>query len=737
MKLWMLLLLMTLPALARAQFTLTTNNGCITITGYTGAGGSVVIPATINAWPVTSIGNWAFYATSITNVLISDSVTNIGDGAFFDCESLTNVTLGSDVTNLGDWAFSFCPGLASICCRGNVPNLLGSNVFYGTPAKLYYLSSATGWGPTLGGLAAVLSSPPVPFDSTINNDGVSVTITEYTGSDSVVTIPETINFLPVTGIGDNPFYTSLDVTNVLIGSGINAIDDFAFVDCEGLLAINVDTNNADFSSLDGVLFNRDQTVLLAYPRARVGSYAIPASVTDIGACSFEFSEELTGITIPGSVTNIGESAFSYCVSLGNVILPKGLGSIADSLFADCERLSAIAVPDSVSVIGDGAFYDCAGLTNVTIPEGVTNIGDYAFYSCSRLPTIALPNSVTCIGANVFEYCAKLACIALPNHITSIATNMFTWCTGLTEFTIPTNVTSIDDGAFSRCTNLASVTIPTTVVNIGNDSFSGCSRLADVVIPGGVTSIENGVFADCVSLTSIAIPTNVTSIGIDAFVGCSGLTSIVIPDGVTNIGDAAFGACSSLASFTFPDGVTSIGEAEFYSCNNLTNVTIPDSITSIGDFAFNECNSLTSLTIPAGVTNIEDEAFSGCSNLKGCFFYGNPPASIGSYIFSESLNAVVYYLPGTTGWDDFSAEAFCTTAPWLPQMQTGGTNLRPNQFGFDINWAIGQTVEVDACTNLVKPVWQPAQTITLTNGTFYFSDPQSTNFPARFYRLISP
>ena len=94
----------------QAQFTFTTNaDNTITITGYTGSNGVVMIPGTIADLPVTSIGDWAFYATSVTNVLIPDSVTNIGDGAFFDCESLTNVTIGSGVTSIGDWTFAFCP----------------------------------------------------------------------------------------------------------------------------------------------------------------------------------------------------------------------------------------------------------------------------------------------------------------------------------------------------------------------------------------------------------------------------------------------------------------------------------------------------------------------------------------------------------------------------------------------------------------------------------------------------
>src|ERR1017187_4024891 len=141
-----LLLLLAPQAVVQAQFTFTTNNGAITITGYTGPGGVVTIPSTINFLPVTSIGGWAFYSTSVTNILIPDNVTNIGDGAFFDCESLTNVTIGDSVTNIGDGTFAFCSSLTSVCFRGNAPSI-GSSVFSGANnATVYYLPETTGWG---------------------------------------------------------------------------------------------------------------------------------------------------------------------------------------------------------------------------------------------------------------------------------------------------------------------------------------------------------------------------------------------------------------------------------------------------------------------------------------------------------------------------------------------------------------------------------------------------------------
>ena len=142
-------------------------------------------------------------------------------------------------------------------------------------------------------------------------------------------------------------------------------------------------------------------------------------------------------------------------------------------------------------------------------------------------------------------------------------------------------------------------------------------------------------------------------------------------------------------------------------------------------------------VPNSVTNIEDEAFSGCTNLTGVYFRGNAPSLGGSDVFEDDGNLTVYCLPGTTGWDTtFGGRP---TALWLPQVLTSDSSfgIRTNQFGFSITWASGMTVVVETCTNLANSIWPPLQTNNFTGDSFYFSDPQWTNYPGRFYRLRSP
>jgi hypothetical protein len=177
-------------------------------------------------------------------------------------------------------------------------------------------------------------------------------------------------------------------------------------------------------------------------------------------------------------------------------------------------------------------------------------------------------------------------------------------------------------------------------------------------------------------------------------------------------------------------VTSIGTVAFSYCTSLTNIAIPNSITNIGVSTFNDCASLASLTIPDSVTSIGSEAFAYDASLAQIYFTGNAPAANANVFLHDGVT--VYYVPVATGWSSFASNTGIPAVPWLPAMQATGPG-----FGFNINWASGQTVVVEACTNLVHPVWQPVQTNTLTTGTAYFSDPRWTNSPGSFYRLRSP
>ena len=511
-------------------------------------------------------------------------------------------------------------------------------------------------------------------------------------------------------------------------------------------------------------------------------------VTSIGTSAFENRIFLTSVMIGTNVTSIGSNAFNYCISLTNVTIGTNVTSIGDFAFYYCTSLTNFTIPASVTSIGDGAFYDCTHLTAITVdtnnpafssvagilfnqsqttliacparityptclvytnPASVTDIGDYAFANCISLCCVTIGNNVTNIGNYAFAYCGNLFSATIGNNVTSIGHYAFAY-SGMEYVAIGNSVTSIGDHAFYECTGLVGVYFDGNAPSADSTVFSGDSRLTVYYVPwttswgptfGGCTTALWVQFTYTTNNGTITIMGNTLHNSTGSFPPLTlSIPSTINNLPVTSLGDHAL-SCPSLTSVTIPDSVTNIGYGAFYDCYSLTSVMIPNSVTSIGDLAFYDCTSLTNFTIPASVTSIGNYAFYYCTSLKGVYFQGNAPTPTNdSTVFLIDGIVTVYYLPGTTGWGStFDGRP---TALWFlpnPLILNNSTSfgVQINGFGFIISWATNVSVVVESCTNLANPVWSPVGTNTLTNGSSYFSDPQWTNYPGRFYRLRSP
>jgi len=439
-------------------------------------------------------------------------------------------------------------------------------------------------------------------------------------------------------------------------------------------------------------------------------------VTTIGNSAFDQMSGLTKVTIGTNAISIGSSAFNLCYGMKSITIGKSVTNIGESAFDGCWGLTNIAIPNSVASLGNYAFQSCFALTNVMIGSGITSIGSEAFSGCNSLINISVApanSSFSSVAGVLFDK-SQTTLIEYPGGKAG-------------SYSTPSSVTSIGSDAFEFCSSLTGVTIPGSVISFGDFAFSQCTGLASVAIPDSVTSLGLNVFDRCTGLTNISVdPANPTfSSMAGVLFDRSQMTLIEYP-------------CGKTGSYSISSGVNTIGDSAFSQCTGLTGVIIPDSVTSIGVDAFAFCTSLTSVTIGSGLINslfsgLGSYAFSDCPKLAKVYIRGNSPTPANDLtVFSGDTNAIVYYQPDTTGW----GALFDGLPTWNPQLSGGGSNMgvQNHQFGFSISGNNNLVVVVEACTNVAGPVWLSVSTNTLAGGTNYFSDPQWTNYPARFYRL---
>lgn len=426
-------------------------------------------------------------------------------------------------------------------------------------------------------LLLVLSLPAATAQLThgdyhYTSDGSEITLTYYAGPGGAISLPGSINGLPVTTlrgsfcsqnntltsvtipdnvtqIGDSAFSQCSHLASVSFPASLTSIGTGAFSRCERFAAYTVDPGNSDFSSLQGILFNKDKSTLIDCPTTKGGNYSIPSTVSHIADFAFDTCTQLNQVTVPSSVSHIGKYAFLDCSSLTSASLSPGLITIGEYAFFACKQLANITIPGSVQNIEEAAFSRCWGLTEVTLSPGVSSIGHRAFFWTRELNSVSIPASVTHIGEHPFgdgEALTEITVHADNPAYCSVDGVLFSKNKVLLvgypaekpgNYTIPASVQTIGSSAFHSCNLLTSMDIPGTVDVIGDDAFHNCANLSNVSLSVGLSSIGKDAFSGC-NLSIIHLPSTLTHIMDEAFQG-SGLSSITIPDRVEYIGKQAF------------------------------------------------------------------------------------------------------------------------------------------------------------------------------------------------------
>lgn len=374
------------------------------------------------------------------NLVIPAGATTITAGAFWDALSITSVSIPASVTSIPAETFPRFGQLASF-------NVDGANPTYSSNLGVLYNKNQT-------------------------------TLIEFPSASALTSfaIPDS-----VTVIGSFAFTDANSLTSITFGTGVTSIGENALLSLSGLTSISVPSGNANFSSRDGVLFNKTQTELIQYPEdSPVTSYAVPNTVIIIKKSSFSNAKTLTNVTVPNSVVSIEENA----------------------------------------------FYDASSITSLTLGNNVTNIGEFAFAYMNSLSSLVFPNSVTSLGIGVMQESTNLVSVVLPSGLTAIPTQAFVGASSLSNITIPAGVTSIGQSAFYRASALTTVTFPASVTSIEQWAFESTSNLSSVVFLGMTApTVGTRTFRGVAAGATVSFPTGATG-----FCGAATWNGLVITGG---------------------------------------------------------------------------------------------------------------------------------------------------------------------------------------------------------------
>ena len=218
------------------------------------------------------------------------------------------------------------------------------------------------------------------MEFTLNPDEQGYTLANYknTASQTVLAIPDTVDGLPVTAIGDMAIQNCDDLVKIEIGANLTEIGKWGVFGSRHLKEFDVSPENTAFAAVDGVLFSKDMTRLVSYPNANTAEYDKAGTL-----------KEEVAYTVPEGVVSIAHGAFYKCYALKEIVLPASLRVIEPRALHGCENVKRLILPEGLQTIGNDAFLKCLGLTEITIPAAVREIGAYAFYNCDNLVKVTV------------------------------------------------------------------------------------------------------------------------------------------------------------------------------------------------------------------------------------------------------------------------------------------------------------------------------------------------------------
>lgn len=524
--------------LTEGDFVYTVTNDEASIVSYEGnETGTLTVPDTLGGFPVVSIERYAFSNKTMSGISLPDSLRSLGEYAFNYCRSLTMVTIPSGMTRIEEGTFLGCKKLETVNLHNNV-TYIGSYAFeqcaftsFTMPSNLAHISYAA-------------------------------------------------------------FYACNKIRTFTIPASVTCIENAVFDACESLTEINVDGANSEYSSQDGILFNKNKTKMLLYPMGKHStSYTVPETVKELGYGAFHFNKYIQSVTLPDGLTAIDERVFEQATNLASINFPSTLKSI-----------------------GEYSFYACTSLDSINISNGTTFIGQLAFYNCSNLSDITVPDSVIEVKIDAFDNTAWFA--NQPDGLVYAGKVLYRLKGSVPSDTVIDNIKNttlaVAEAAFMDTENVVRIDIPASVIKMDDKFFWHYNSSVEEINVNSENShycSEDGVLYTKDKATLLVYPPEKSDV-----------------------------------TFIIPDGVNKIKGNAFEESVNLTNLLLPDSVTYIEDDAFLDCYNLKIIVIPESVSCMEESSLASLYNLETIYVDKNSYAEgfIGQQY--DELTSIIKYIP---------------------------------------------------------------------------------------------
>ena len=571
--------------------------------------------------------------TSLEEIIIPDTVTQINREAFMNCSGLRSVDFGNGVEVIEDSVFEGCSSLTKAVMPDTVTRVEEEAFKENTSLSEVKLSgnlSYLGAGAFRGCELLTAIEIPAALDKAADEY-------DYTGPFAETGLKKVTFGEGIPKIAQRLFKDCITLEEITLPDSVEEIEYAAFRNCSSLKKIDIP---------DGVIRIENEAFL---GDSALSEVELSDHLEYIGTAAFRGCELLTSIEIPASLDRTADE-YDYTgpfaeTGLKTVTFAEGATQIAQRLFRDCKLLEEIIIPDTVTQIDREAFMNCTALRSVDLGNGVEAIEDLAFENCSSLIKVVMPDTVTRVEEEAFKENTSLSEVKLSGNLSYLGAGAFRGCelltaieipaalnkaadeydytgpfaeTGLKKVTFGDGIPKIAQRLFKDCTTLEEITLPDSVEEIGYAAFRNCSSLKKIDIPDGVIRIENEAFLGDSALSEVELSNHLEYIGTAAFRGCELLTSIEIPASLDKTADeydytGPF-AETGLKTVTFAEGATQVAQRLFRDCKLLEEIIIPDTVTQIDREAFMNCTALRSADLGNGVEAIEDSAFENCSSL---------------------------------------------------------------------------------------------------------------------------